>query len=241
MFTIPNLLTLLRFVMVPAFLILFFSPRPLLHLMATVIYVLAAITDWFDGWLARRLQQKSELGRIADPLADKLLAVGVYLSLLLRGDLIETLHCALFCVILIALFETGIVTMSVVSLYRGVQSPLAYIGKLKTAGQLLTLFLLLLRLNLQECLPEAHGLHAFTYHPRLLFLLNSLMLLITLLTAITFATYALRYPRHREELRAARRASRERVRRYREKQRDVKVLQQLGDTKPEEDNKEGAW
>ncbi len=241
MFTIPNLLTLLRFVMVPAFLILFLSPRPLLHILATVIYVLAAITDWFDGWLARRLQQKSELGRIADPLADKLLAVGVYLSLLLRGDLIEAVSYALPCIVLIALFETGIVSMSVVSLYRGVSSPLAYVGKLKTAGQLLTLFLLLTRMNLQESLPVTHELHALMQNRHLLFLLNGMMLMITVLTGITFLTYALRYPRHREELRAARRVSRDRVRRYREEQREEKLRTRTGDTKAGESNKESVW
>lgn len=216
MFTIPNFLTLLRFVMVPAFLILFFTEITHLHLLATGIFLLAAVTDWLDGFLARWLDQESEIGQFADPLADKLLSVSVFFALLVRGDLAVLVPIAVPCIIVVALAETGILAMSTVSLYRGLPLSFSYVGKVKTAVQFLTIVLALLRLNVRENLPLLpHWLNRFVGWDGVLPWIGAGFVLSTALTLLTFGVYLLRWPRHRAELRAARAQARDDARRRR--------------------------
>lgn len=74
--TVPNILTLLRLLAAPgvALAFLYFS-RPAADWFALVLFVLAAITDWFDGYLARAWKQESKLGAMLDPIADKAMVV----------------------------------------------------------------------------------------------------------------------------------------------------------------------
>ncbi|SHH96931.1 CDP-diacylglycerol--glycerol-3-phosphate 3-phosphatidyltransferase [Marivita hallyeonensis] len=74
--TVPNILTVLRLLAAPgvALMFLYFS-RPLADWFALVLFVLAAVTDWFDGYLARAWKQESKLGAMLDPIADKAMVV----------------------------------------------------------------------------------------------------------------------------------------------------------------------
>ncbi|MEC9363948.1 MAG: CDP-alcohol phosphatidyltransferase family protein, partial [Pseudomonadota bacterium] len=80
--TLPLLLTMMRVAAIPVVLALFYVDWPYARQMATVLYTLAGITDWLDGWLARRWNQESKFGAFLDPVADKLL-VAVCLVMLL--------------------------------------------------------------------------------------------------------------------------------------------------------------
>ncbi len=84
--TFPNLLTILRFILIPFFLNAFFSNTPGMRLTALLIFAVAAISDFFDGYLARRWNEESEFGRLTDPLADKFLNISVLFAFLNRGD-----------------------------------------------------------------------------------------------------------------------------------------------------------
>jgi hypothetical protein len=87
---IPNILTLARIALIPVFLLVAYWP-PVMgiaeqavtmsrHILLTSIFVVAAVTDWFDGYLARTLNQTSAFGRFLDPVADKLMGVGPEIS-----------------------------------------------------------------------------------------------------------------------------------------------------------------
>jgi cardiolipin synthase len=78
---LPNLLTLSRIAAIPALIALFWVPSPLGNWLVFGIFVAAALTDLLDGWLARRWQQVSALGRFLDPIADKLLVAAALLML----------------------------------------------------------------------------------------------------------------------------------------------------------------
>jgi cardiolipin synthase len=82
--TIPNILTMVRLVMVPVFLGASLSGR---HTLAFVLFIGAAVTDIFDGFIARRLNQRSRLGALLDPAADK--------TIMICGYLFYTLHAGL--------------------------------------------------------------------------------------------------------------------------------------------------
>jgi CDP-diacylglycerol--glycerol-3-phosphate 3-phosphatidyltransferase len=79
---LPLLLTLARVAAIPAVLALFYLPIPYARQWACVLYAAAAITDWFDGWLARRWNQTSKFGAFLDPVADKLMVAVCLVSLL---------------------------------------------------------------------------------------------------------------------------------------------------------------
>jgi len=72
---IPNLLTFLRIILVPALVLVFYLPFKWSYLAASVIFSLAAITDWLDGYLARTLKQTTRFGAFLDPVADKLMVI----------------------------------------------------------------------------------------------------------------------------------------------------------------------
>src|SRR3954449_8325450 len=84
MLTVPNLLTLLRLFLVPCFLVASFNDR---FTLAFVLFVTAAVTDIFDGMIARRFNQRSRLGALLDPAADK--------TMMISGYLFYTVHATL--------------------------------------------------------------------------------------------------------------------------------------------------
>jgi len=82
---LANILTLLRIAAIPVVVICFYSPIPYARPIAAVIFGLAAITDWIDGWVARKYGQTSRFGEFLDPVADKLM-VSIVLVMLVQAD-----------------------------------------------------------------------------------------------------------------------------------------------------------
>ncbi|MDD3434191.1 MAG: CDP-diacylglycerol--glycerol-3-phosphate 3-phosphatidyltransferase, partial [Tepidiphilus sp.] len=87
---IPNLITWGRIALIPVFVLLFYLPQGWLrleavNLWATIIFTAAAITDWLDGYLARRLGQQSRFGAFLDPVADKLMVAAALIVLVDLG------------------------------------------------------------------------------------------------------------------------------------------------------------
>ncbi len=81
---IPNLLSLFRLLLVPVFPAVFFLPHPNGRLWAVLVYLAAFLTDIADGWIARRFNQITRLGRVLDPLADKLMTFTVIICITLE-------------------------------------------------------------------------------------------------------------------------------------------------------------
>ena len=83
--TLPNKLTLIRILMIPVFIVLFYIPLfGIKNYLLTGLFILAGLTDWFDGYLARRLKMQTEFGAFLDPVADKLM-VSMVLVLLVSA------------------------------------------------------------------------------------------------------------------------------------------------------------
>lgn len=134
--TLPLLLTILRVAVIPVVLALFYVQIPYARQIATVLYAAACITDWFDGWLARRWGQTSKFGAFLDPVADKLL-VAVCLVMLLHA---ETSANPLFS-LLVAIIIGREITISALrewmaELGSRANVAVSWIGKLKTAFQM---------------------------------------------------------------------------------------------------------
>ncbi len=82
---LPNQLTTLRILLTPVFLVLFLSGNPTYIQISIVVYLIAAITDWYDGWLARKFNYITEWGKFLDPLADKILTTAAFFAFASNG------------------------------------------------------------------------------------------------------------------------------------------------------------
>ena len=144
LFTLPNLLTWLRIVLIPLFVGIFYFEKswvslPNQNLVATSIFTLAAITDWFDGWLARKLEQTSEFGAFLDPVADKLMVAAALIVLLQLG------RVDAIVVLIIIGREIAISALRewMAQLGESKSVAVSFIGKVKTAFQMIAIPLLL--------------------------------------------------------------------------------------------------
>lgn len=141
--TIPNLLTLLRILLIPVYVIFFYLPVTWSNEACATIFALAAFTDWLDGYLARRLGQYSPFGAFLDPVADKLM-VAVALVLLVEAD--PTPALAIPAVIIIGREITiSALREWMAELGARAQVAVSIIGKMKTAAQMSAIFLLIYR------------------------------------------------------------------------------------------------
>lgn len=84
-FSPPNQLTLLRIALTPVFLVFLFSPDPILRQLSLFVFFIALLTDWYDGWVARRWGYISRWGRFLDPLADKVVTSATLIAFIFLG------------------------------------------------------------------------------------------------------------------------------------------------------------
>jgi CDP-diacylglycerol--glycerol-3-phosphate 3-phosphatidyltransferase len=78
--TLPNQLTILRIFLTPVFVVLFLSENVFLKQLSVPVYIVAALTDWYDGWFARKFGYMTKWGRFLDPLADKILTSSAFIA-----------------------------------------------------------------------------------------------------------------------------------------------------------------
>ena len=143
--TLPTKLTLLRILLTFFIMGALFVPGWGAKAVALGGFVVAGITDWLDGYLARRWQQTSALGALLDPIADKVLVLGVFLAF------VQLRLIPAWMVLIIALREFVITGVRLLAAGRQIILPAAKEGKHKTVSQLLTIFVILLVLLVQEC------------------------------------------------------------------------------------------
>ena len=137
--TVPNLLTVFRMVLIPVFVSLLFYQR---FILALAIFVLAGVTDGLDGLLARRFNQKSQLGTILDPIADKLMLVTAFVVLSMRSVFPQPLpsHLPVPFWVTVAVISrdvfilVGAAAINVVTGFRGFRPSL--LGKINTTVQI---------------------------------------------------------------------------------------------------------
>lgn len=139
--TLPLLLTLGRVAAIPVVMVLFFLPLPHARQAAMVVFVAASITDWLDGWLARRWQQESRFGAFLDPVADKLL-VAVALILLLY-DRPGMLLALLTAVIIGREIAVSALREWMAELGTRARVAVSWLGKLKTGFQMTAIAMML--------------------------------------------------------------------------------------------------
>ena len=140
--SIPNILTLIRILFIPLLVVCFYLPYAWSLPLTALLFALAAITDWFDGYLARLWNQTTPFGAFLDPVADKLM-VAVALGLLIERY--DSLWMTIPSLVIIGR-EIVISALREWMAEIGKRGSVAvsWVGKLKTAAQMLALFMLLL-------------------------------------------------------------------------------------------------
>ena len=181
--TLPNQLTLLRILLTPVFVLLLMSGSPLYLQLSLAVFVFAALTDWYDGWIARKMGYISRWGKFLDPLADKILS-----------------SAALLTFVGLNLVDGWMVWIVIIRdfLITGLRSYAEYLDKpivttrgaqAKTLGQFVVIYYILI-LYVGRSIPAIYEEFGATIdtlmHPKVLF---GMMLLVALSTAGTGIAY----------------------------------------------------
>ena len=155
MFNWPNVLTIVRISLIPLLVIFYYMPGPWGHTLAAIVFSIASITDWLDGYLARYLKQSTKLGAFLDPVADKLM-VSIALVLIVAEPTFQFVSVT-SAVVTIPTFVMTIPAAIIVAreiivsalrewmaeIGKRKSVAVSSLGKIKTAVQMLSLILLL--------------------------------------------------------------------------------------------------
>ncbi len=138
-FNIPNILSLSRILSVPVFILLMLEPNPLRALIAGIIFSVASATDWLDGYLARKWGQVTKVGKLLDPIADKILIMSALVILVeIRSDVVHA-----WIAILIIGREFAVTGLRAIAASEGVIIPAEATGKYKVGAQITAVLSLL--------------------------------------------------------------------------------------------------
>lgn len=133
----PNALTVLRILAVPVIVVALLEETPSGDVIAAAVFALAALSDGLDGYIARRREQVTNFGKLMDPLADKLLITAALVSLVSLDRL------AAWVAMVIIAREFAVTGLRAVAAERGAVIAASWLGKLKTALQVLAIFALI--------------------------------------------------------------------------------------------------
>lgn len=142
MWTLPNLLSLFRIAIIPVLVYLLTFADPLSGLVAAFLFLIASLTDYFDGYLARRQRTVSNLGKILDPLADKLMIAAILIMLAAMGRVGEPVVPAWLVVAVVAR-EIAVTVLRGIALTEGIFMEAEELGKYKFILQAFAVFALL--------------------------------------------------------------------------------------------------
>lgn len=180
---LPNQLTIFRIILTPVFLVLFLSKDSTLIQISFIVYLIAAITDWYDGWLARKFNYITDWGKFWDPLADKILTSACFIGFVIVGTL------PFWMVLLVILRDLIVTLLRILSDNKGISFKTTYYAKWKTLLQMVFLYYLLVGYVLQNT-----PYFVSNYNEYILIMMNEnlifiVMLIITLITVHSGISY----------------------------------------------------
>lgn len=152
--TVPNVLTVVRIALTPVYLMLLFSDAWYLKVLGGLVFGIAALTDLYDGKIARAAGTTTEFGRFMDPLADKLLVSSALIAFVMMG----IVQAWLVTITLVR--DVAITLLRMVAIRRGNPVETSYFAKIKTMLQLIVVSGVMLALAVQVTL-EAYGTGSF--------------------------------------------------------------------------------
>ena len=158
--TIPNLLTLFRIILIPIMVGAFYAENMMGAWVATVCFIIACITDYLDGFVARLLSQTSKLGQFLDPTADKLLVASTLLLLVGFGHIEKGSFIPAIIILCREILVSG---LREILLELSISMPVTRLAKWKTAFQMVALSMLMLAYAISKTGGELALYHAMIY------------------------------------------------------------------------------
>lgn len=177
--TIPNQLTILRILLTPVFIYLILQPSPLQQLYGSLVFTIGALTDWYDGWYARKFGVITRFGQFMDPLADKILVSSALI-------VFEKLNYVFGWMVYVIIIRDFLITFNrIYALTVGRPIITHVLAKWKTALQMITIFMILIFINIRNfLLPNVPP-----YQPQYFDVIGISMSIVTALTVISGAIY----------------------------------------------------
>jgi len=180
--TFPNQLSILRIILAPVFLFMYLSDSVLLKQLSLFVFFIAVMTDWYDGWHARKFKSVTKMGVFLDPLADKVLTSFAFLLFFIEGIM------PLWMMLVIVVRDIVMTLLRSYHEFKGNTMKTSYIAKVKTFIQMTYIFLILflmitITFNVDGSLKTSISSFLFSevnYY---------LMLLVTLITFYTGVSY----------------------------------------------------
>ncbi|GAB4373007.1 MAG: CDP-diacylglycerol--glycerol-3-phosphate 3-phosphatidyltransferase [Calditrichia bacterium] len=178
-FTIPNQLTILRIILTPIFLVYFLKGTAQDQLIASIIFVVASITDWYDGWFARRFGVITRWGQFMDPLADKFLVSSALIVFAWMK------YVKWWMVWIIVIRDVLLTIMRIYALRQGTPIITHVVAKWKTFAQMATILWILVYINWLNYFVENNP----PYRARYFDVVGIPMMIVTFLTIISAVYY----------------------------------------------------
>ena len=166
MFALPNALTIMRIVLVPIFVVAFVVPGDAARLVAFAVFALAGISDWLDGFAARKLKAGSDFGRMLDPIADKVLVAVALMMLVAEGTFRkdipgtgESVFSLLRLVPALIILSREILVSGLREFLAGtrVSVPVTNVAKFKTAVQMIAIGAMIMTPLVAKYAPDLPG------------------------------------------------------------------------------------
>lgn len=134
----PNKLTLLRIILIPVFLVVLYLQFPMNQYVALAVFILASVTDFVDGYIARHYNQVTDFGKFMDPLADKMLVMSAMLWFVEAG------RFPAWALLIVIVREFAVTALRLVAVEGGRVIAAAWSGKIKTFSTMIGICLMLL-------------------------------------------------------------------------------------------------
>jgi cardiolipin synthase len=208
MFALPNALTILRILLVPVYVVAFVIPGDVARLVAFGVFVIAGVSDWLDGFAARKLKAGSDFGRMLDPIADKVLVAVALMMLVAEGTFTQIkpngMLSLLKLVPALIILAREILVSGLREFLAGtrVSVPVTNVAKFKTAVQMIAIGAMILTPLADRMVP---GMPSLTY-TTIAYLLLWLAAALTVYTGVIYFKNGMAYlrpgptPESREEL-----------------------------------------
>jgi CDP-diacylglycerol--glycerol-3-phosphate 3-phosphatidyltransferase len=180
---LPNQLTILRIILTPVFLFFFLSENPVFKLISLGIFIIAALTDWYDGWLARKFNYITNWGKFWDPLADKILTSGAFVGFVILKII------PLWMVIIIIVRDFIITSLRAYADYKDFSFPTSYYAKWKTFLQMFFLYYLLIAYvgkNIYQIYFGSNDIFLILMNGTFVYVMMLIITVITLHSGITY-------------------------------------------------------
>lgn len=187
---LPNKLTVARILLTFVFMFFLFSGGIFAKVMALVIFVAAAFTDYLDGFIAKKYNIISDFGKMMDPVADKILTLAAFLAF------VEMKLVPAWMVVIIIMRELTITSIRLVALRKGEILSAGIGGKHKTVSQMLSIFVILVFIVIKEA-----GVKTFHFwnpnleywYKQLIFILMLITVILTIISGISYLAGNKRY------------------------------------------------